>query len=539
MNSVVDMSPRGLGLTYWARFVLVIAIAVAVRWMFFTGFLGSDEVTYTKVAVEIAQGHLIPYSYAGAWRYGVNLPNALSIWLFGVNEFSSSLWGFMCSVGEVGLIFAFAWRVWGQRAAVAASLVAAFVPLHVHLAGRTMADPPLAFFITLAFILFWIAEQQRHITRYVVAGFAAGFVFWVKESVGVFFLGVFVLYALLQRRWNFKWLWMACGWALMVGANLALFWYITGNPLHIFQVFRETAHLTRAVLVTGASSPGFYLWYLFLDIRHVSFMAYLALGGLLIWAWHWRTQRVPAPATGYVVLWAVGLMAIFSLIPLSLDPFLFITKQTNYMMIFMAPLCLMSGYFLAQLSRNAVALIAVPYLVSAMVLSALEQQAIHVFVANSKASVAFARAHRDTPVFAMPNAFSAGLYAATLQPDGKGVKPLRSIERMMSDLAAMRGANPVDVSRLIAYAIIDTHTLGWGDKRVIKSIKQIPDCWVKVETLQPTGYGVGLTVIEYLHLAVGQLPNAVAERAHKFTTPLLRPLPAYVFAIPGNCEFSL
>ena len=522
---------------YWFGLIGIVSIAVFVRLAFFTGVFGSDEVTYIQSAVDIAEGRWIPYFYAGSWRYGVNLPNALSIAWFGTSEIPASLWGFLCSVGEVALVFAFAFRLWGFRAALFAAVVIALLPLHVHLAGRAMADSPLAFFVSLTFVLFWIAEQKRRSALYFAAGLAAGFVFWIKESVPIF-CAVFALYALLQGKWNFKWLWMALGAALMVGANCLLFWSITGDPLHIFHVIRDKADLIHTVLVNGASSPWYYFRYLFLDIKHVWIMAYLASGGMVLWAMAWLGQRSCDKATGYVVLWAIGLLVVFSLTPLSLHPLLLITKQTNYMMIFMAPLCLLAGYGLARLPRMVAGVILSIFVSGALVLGALEQQVVRVFTSNSKASVVFAQQQVDVPVYVMTNAYRVGIYASLMQPSTTQ-NPLRSMGRLTADLSALQKSAQAPTSKSVAIAIVDMQTIDWGNARTIKSLKDVPDCWERVGTLQPIGFGIGQTVIENLQMLVELLPNVVADKISHSTQPLLRPLPAYVYSIPRTCNFAL
>ena len=61
--------------------------------------------------------------------------------------------------------------------------------------------------------------------------------------------------------------------------------------------------------------------------------------------WH-RFSHTPGKVrdgnTGYIVLWALGLLLILSFAVVSFSPFRFIPKQTNYMQIFAAPFSLLA-----------------------------------------------------------------------------------------------------------------------------------------------------------------------------------------------------
>ena len=123
----------------WLALTGVVILALALRVLFYTGFFGSDEVTYVETAANIAVGDWRASSYIGATRYGMNLPVAMFIYLFGLSEASANLWSILCSVGEVAIVFIIARWLWSTRVAVVSALLLALLPLHVHFAGRMMA----------------------------------------------------------------------------------------------------------------------------------------------------------------------------------------------------------------------------------------------------------------------------------------------------------------------------------------------------------------------------------------------------------------
>ena len=196
----------------------VLLVAAALRLFFFTGVFGSDEVTYTLSAVRLLNGDPGDSTYIGALRYGINIPVALFMAAFGPSVWSASLWALSCGLADVALIYACARILWGATPALLAGLTVAFLPLHVHLSGRLLADTPVAAFITLSIVLFLLAERRRDPRLHLAAGLASAGVLWIKQAL-VPYWGVFVVYVLLGRRWNWHWLWVIGGMAVGLAAN--------------------------------------------------------------------------------------------------------------------------------------------------------------------------------------------------------------------------------------------------------------------------------------------------------------------------------
>jgi 4-amino-4-deoxy-L-arabinose transferase-like glycosyltransferase len=216
----------------WVLVAALLAGAAAIRAIFFTGFFGSDEVTYVDAATSAANGVWPNSTYIGAIRLGVNLPIAAAIAIFGPTVAAVSSWAFICSVLEVGVVYWFARRAMGRPLAVVASLLLAVLPLHVHLAGRIMADPPLALFITTTFVVLFEAQRRQSDRLYLLAGLCAGLTFWIKEAA-LIFVGVPVLWAVVRRDALRGWAWFFGGLLALVAGNFAAMWLLSGNPLHL------------------------------------------------------------------------------------------------------------------------------------------------------------------------------------------------------------------------------------------------------------------------------------------------------------------
>lgn len=522
----------------WLALLLLLALAGALRLVFYSGFFGSDELNYVGQAAAISRGDWTVSDYIGSVRYGMNLPNALFISLFGVSEFSGNFWPFLCSLGEVGLVYFVGRIVWGFKAAVLSSVVMATMPLHVHQAGRMMADPPLALFLTLSFVLFFLAERRQRDGLYLAAGLAGGFVFWIKEVV-IVYLAFLLLYALAYRTVNPRWLWLAAGAALMIALNCVLMWVLAGDPMHIYKVTERatSVYITKESAYTS-HAPSYYFRYMFVGGREMWLTPYFAVAGIAVWLADAAKHRTWDKATGYVVLWAVGLLVIFSFGVFSLNPLKFIAKQQNYVLIFTAPIVLLAGFFLSRL-RGAVLGGALAVLLAGfIVLAAVDQNWIRLFTANSKAALAFAKANRETPSYGIGRPVRAARFA----PWAESVTDSPLLIRPISELAQSAKASGTQQPkhRFRAYVIVDLETIRSAGES-IKTIEDVPRCWEKILMLEPRDLdhfgGSMLTVVRAASEWLPETAAGVIERHTDYRELLrTRPRPAYVFGVPPDCE---
>ena len=102
---------------------------------------------------------------------------------------------------------------------------------------------------------------------------------------------------------------------------------------------------------------------------------------------------------GFVVVWMLGLLIVFSFLPITPSPRQFISKQTDYMSILLAPSCLKGGWFLAGLNRVLALMLLGAYLAPGIVLGGLAQRAIRVYIANAKAAATYAENIPVTPFY--------------------------------------------------------------------------------------------------------------------------------------------
>jgi 4-amino-4-deoxy-L-arabinose transferase-like glycosyltransferase len=507
----------------------VLAFAVLARWLGYTGFFGSDEVTYTDQAFKLLDGDWSVDKYVGSNRYGVNFPVALSALLLGRNELGAAAYSLLSSVAEVALLTWLAYRMFGARAALFAGLLLASLPTHVHFAGRLMADSPLSLTLTAAFMLFWEGEVRRSSLARFAAGCCLGLSFWIKPPLTVFAALVFMAYPLLARRLDWRWIWFAAGAATTVVLNCLAMWWMTGNFWYIFDAIRErqsSGYLQSGVSAGEiATGTGFYLEYLFGRIYHTGVLGYLMVLGLVL-AWRSRQRLSSQERFGlsYTLLWAAGTLVVLTFYPASFNPLVFVPKQTNYMLVFVAPLCLLAGWALAGLSRRWADWILLAGVVVGLGFALLLQASVAVFTANSEATLRYVRSQPTATFYLMSNALRAASFQRLTQGADYGTR-LHAIADLFPPTAtAGAGSGASNLSR---FAVVDEQTFAWDDSRPFGKPSAVPSCWVEVATLQGQPRGVGVLLMRGLASLPGLEATVIGSMLQRRATPL----PARVYRV--------
>lgn len=523
----------------WLSLATILALATVLRLLFYTGFFGSDEVTYVETAVGIASGDWHASNYIGATRYGMNLPVALSIYFFGLSEASVNLWPFLCSVGEVAIVFTIARRLWDIRVATVSAALLALLPLHVHYAGRIMADPPLAFFLSFSVLLLLHAVRTKHYLNYIAAGLAWGAVFWVKESVALLYLPVFLSLSVFLNRFNSRGLWILIGMAIALLGNCILMNFVAGNPLHVFAVMSK-ALATVNSMATLDTSPWYYFHYFFVDIRHTFLLGFLVVAGIALYVRYFVRDNRAAPQAQFVILWIFLLVGMFSFALVSFSPVQLVMKQTNYMLIFAAPLALLAGWFLTSLPQKIFVPLGLLLVSGSVILAALEQQAGTAFTANSKAAYIFLRDHQKIYLIATINNVRAVNFFSMME----NRREIRERIMSFSDMAELEstntsGALATKTRENDLYALLDLESIFWGSKtNGIRNFSDIPTCWQSIDTLTPATLGHGRWVTKGLLATSAALPESLRQRYLAILQPLATPKAAYLFKVDKSCLTS-
>lgn len=417
----MSINSRGLSLG------ALLVVATLIRLWLFRGFMGTDDVIYATRALEVLAGLWIPFEYNGALRYGVNLPMAAAVGLLGRSEGALAAWGLVCSLGEIVIVYVYALKAWGTRVAVFASLVLATLPQHIDSATNIWADAPFSALLTLSMVLLHFGVSTSKAVLLVGAGLAVGFSGWIKPEAAVVFSMPFGIMALAFMQDRRQVLWLVLGATAAASLNLALFAWAFDDPFYYARVLAGQLKGSSANSVSWQShDANFYFRLLFLDGRTFWLAPMLALLG----AWFAvRTQGPVQRRTGYfTVLWLILLLLFFSVFVYSLSPLRLIPKQTNYAIIFAAPITVLAGVALARMRRGAAIALMALLGIGGLFLAALDGYGHHLHAATHRATIRFAQANKSAVVFASSQTLNLNHVLGLMgQENASNLRPLTEL----------------------------------------------------------------------------------------------------------------
>ena len=511
---------------------LVLLFALLLRLLAYNGLFGSDDGVYFERAVDVATGTWSSANYNGALRYGYNLPAGVFVWLFGATPFVANLWPLLCSLIEVAAVYVVATLMLDRRAGAFAALLLATAPLHISVATRVHADPVVSMFITVSFLLLWAGWTHRNKGLLFACGLSIGGIFWAKELVGIVWLAFLPMLWLFRGRWG-EALVVVSGTLVMLLLHGLLMTWIAGHPLHLITTVLGQVKTNFVDGMQGEDAAAYYLSYLFFDLRHVGLVAVIAVLG--VW---WTVRNAPRRpdfrlAWVYVLLWALGLLMVLSVLPVSLSPLRFVMKQSNYITLFLGALAVLAGMGLACMPRRLANGLAVVAAVLGIWLGFLQQADYRAFTAGSKAIGNWVATRPDVLVIGSTNnATMGGLYASQVNPDGRRgrIVSFRELAQEPEKISsAARAATAV-------YAAFDVQTKAWfAGGQIVKAPLR---CWgPAVEQLVPADLGIGNQVAATTAeaaVALARLGMPGMAGLGRMLTALSSPTPVALYRIDGQ-----
>jgi 4-amino-4-deoxy-L-arabinose transferase-like glycosyltransferase len=333
---------------YKDLFALLISIGI-----FYLLFLGShgivdpDEGRYSEAAREmLASGNFITPYVDGVPFFDKPILfywlQALSMVLFGVNEWSIRLFPMLAGVGSCIVVYIVGNKLYGRLSGILSALILSVMPMFFGIAHFANMDIEIAFWVTGATGFGLIAVDQADAPsgrRWMWLAFAfAGCGFLTKGLIGLVFpvmvLGVWVI---VWNRWKLlpK---LSLPISLLIFCMIALPWLIVVSieNLRFLYYFFIYEQFTRFV---GGH---------FNSIQPLWFYPELILGGLIPWIWFFgqsvvmHVKQLNSKTPGHhrsaiLLLWPLLVLIFFS-IPAS--------KLPGYIAPVFPPLALLLGTYL-------------------------------------------------------------------------------------------------------------------------------------------------------------------------------------------------
>lgn len=345
----------------WAIFI----VAVAVRLLCFSGLIGSDDLTYNRMAHMIATGTFSAEYAHRETRLGLTLPVAGLFALFGVHEWSSAILPFLCFVLTFWVVVSMARSLWGGQTAIIAALLYTFLPLEMYYATILLPDLPAAACIAISSALFYHCETHCAATQEatgfrlptwflaLIAGMALGWAFLIRETA--IFFGIFVAGYTLYCTWRDKAIrlhrclfWV--GVLMIIAVEMTFYWQITGNPL-----FRYMAVTDATTTDSLAQLEKFFYvpvpMYVILDrLRALFLTADFGFHYPFVIAGCLYGFRKRIPHWGYVIGWLLSTFALYSFGSTSFSYYAPMRTVPRYFLALSVPAILIMSKFFADAS---------------------------------------------------------------------------------------------------------------------------------------------------------------------------------------------
>jgi hypothetical protein len=275
---------RGV-LTPRARRILAVTllVALAIDFLFYTGFYASDDIGYLAGADLLTggPGPAGPDNVSrdvSIARLGMTIPTGVASWLTG-GDVSAIAWLFVLyHLALVVLAFVLGRLLHGEIAGLAAAGLAATCPVFTVFAGAILPDNAAALWLGLLVLLLELVRRQtaplpwrRALVWFGAAGFVLGLAYSVKETgiIMVVPAAIFVM-AMAPRLKDPVWIrngaFMAAGLLAFMLLELVLLRAITGEwtfRLGMMDAAGET--MANRMDYQGGASPLGRLWYALAD----------------------------------------------------------------------------------------------------------------------------------------------------------------------------------------------------------------------------------------------------------------------------------
>tara|TARA_B100000315_G_scaffold250130_1_gene282465 strand:+ start:1114 stop:2640 length:1527 start_codon:yes stop_codon:yes gene_type:complete len=346
----------------------IVLFGLILRLIFFSGMGASDDLAYSKFAVNIDKGVDPDSSQTLATRLGIIYITALSYNLFGINDFSSVLFVLLTSIGSIILIFHFGKLLFNEKTGLIAAFLLSFFPLEVVYATKLLADIPSAFFMALGVYLFLYAEKfHRNFSHqgnhkvishdseirsklkynlgYLFSGIFIGIGYFIRESAVLIAL-FFIIYIAYKRRIKKEYFLVPLGVLIIFAIELLLFFNFTGDPLlkiqgaqeHRAKVMVEYNYYNRLDFPSGL----FHYPYMILTNGLISYF-YIFIGIAMIYLLIYKKKE-----TYTMMFWFLALLLYLSFGSTSPTQYLPFLAKGRYLSIITIPGILLLAFFFTE-----------------------------------------------------------------------------------------------------------------------------------------------------------------------------------------------
>lgn len=339
--------------------ILVIIFGLAFRLYFYLPQCDNDCYEYLTAAGTAATDWNNFLKSNEVWeiyyhsRLAVVLPTAFFIKIFGLNRYSASMWGIICSILSIVVIYLLANTIFKDKkiALLSASILALF-PFHAVLSSQLLPDSIQQFFVASAVLCLLLAgKRQERILRvgfftlaglfFALAGHCriTGYVFAV-----ILLFGFFIFFEKLKLEHIF----IIFGFLFVELIFHLIYLFQAGDLLLRFHALLQLDPRYHM----NARPPWYYVRNLFRFSDYFGFFFFLFIPAsfyLLL-----KLRKLKHLTILITWIFPVYLFLEFAVTPDREGGFIFIVKHFNYSLVFVIPAVLIVSYFLVSWDRTVV-----------------------------------------------------------------------------------------------------------------------------------------------------------------------------------------
>ncbi len=324
---------------------LIALFGLALRLIFFSGIGTSDDLAYTRYAHNAGEG-IQDSVLTLSTRIGVTYVTAFSYKLFGVNDFSSTLFVLLTSIGNIILVYYFGKLLLNEKVGLMSSFLISIFPLEVVYATKLLTDIPSAFFMALSVYFFLYAELKSHKKiNYFLSGIFLGIGYLIRESallIGLFF----IIYLIYKRQIKKEYFIAAFGFVIIFAVELFILYKLTGNPFFRYTTVQD--YLQQAYIHYGyfgrLNMPEGLLHYPYIILTDplISFFYFFIIISLIYFIFNKRQNA------NILFFWFIPLLLYLSFGSASLTKYLPFKADPRYLSVITVPGILLLAVFLTD-----------------------------------------------------------------------------------------------------------------------------------------------------------------------------------------------
>ncbi len=196
-----DLKPK-----YYTILLMIMLSLILFSKLIYNGLPNFDDCYYAEKAKEIiTTGDIWTLKFNNKPEFE-NPP--MHMWIiagmykiFGINEYAARFSSALFTVFLIYIVFLIGTLIFNEWAGFFSSFVLSTTFFLTKYSFRAMTDITLTFFIAVSF-LFFILGIKKNENYFLLSGLFIGFAILTKSIFGVFFLGIMVLFLIIERRWD-------------------------------------------------------------------------------------------------------------------------------------------------------------------------------------------------------------------------------------------------------------------------------------------------------------------------------------------------